>query len=105
MGSYNHVTMGSENVLWLTGKQITESLLHKNCFQGTAAAYRSHPMLVGGGVGVERDGSTGELHGGTFLRMLGEAEWLLLIGTMESVFPVHGFVVIPAILLLLLLLL
>jgi hypothetical protein len=60
-------------------------------------------MLVGGGVGVERDGSTGELHGGTLLRMLGEAEWLLLTGTTEPVFPVHGFVVIPEILLLLLL--
>lgn len=57
-------------------------------------------MLAGGGVGVERDGSTGELHGGTLLRMLGEAEWLLLTGTMEPVFPVHGFVAILLLLLL-----
>jgi hypothetical protein len=36
------------------------------------------------------------------LTMPGEAERLLLTGTMEPGFPVHGFAVIPPILLLLL---
>jgi hypothetical protein len=60
-------------------------------------------MLVGGGVGVERDGSTGELHGSLLLGMFGEAEGLLLVGTVEPLLPVHGVVVMAAILLLLLL--
>ena len=60
------------------------------------------------GVGVEPDGTTGELQGTLLLRMFGEAGGLLL-GT-TPLLPVHGFVVItvtvvPSILLLLLLLL
>jgi hypothetical protein len=62
-------------------------------------------MLVGGGVGVERDGSTGEVHCTLLLRMFGEAEGLLLDGTVGPLFPVQGVVVTAAILLLLLLLL
>jgi len=65
-------------------------------------------MVVAGGVGVERDGTTGELQGTLLLRMFGEAGGLLL-GT-TPLPPVHGFVVItvtvvPSLLLLLLLLL
>jgi hypothetical protein len=64
-------------------------------------------MLVVGGVGVEPDGTTGELQGTLLLRMFGEVGGLLL-GT-TPLPPVHGFVVIaavvPSVLLLLLLLL
>jgi len=65
-------------------------------------------MLVVGGVGVEPDGTTGELQGTLLLRMFGEVGGLLL-GT-TPLPPVHGFVVtavtvVPSLLLLLLLLL
>jgi len=65
-------------------------------------------MLVVGGGGVERDGTTGELQGTLLLRMFGEGGGLLL-GT-TPLLPVHGFVVtaltvVPSLLLLLLLLL
>lgn len=65
-------------------------------------------MLVVGGVGLEPDGTTGELQGTLLLRMFGEVGGLLL-GT-TPLPPVHGFVVIavtvvPSLLLLLLLLL
>ena len=64
-------------------------------------------MLVVGGVGLEPDGTTGELQGTLLLRMFGEVGGLLL-GT-TPLPPVHGFVVIavtvvPSLLLLLLLL-
>jgi hypothetical protein len=63
-------------------------------------------VFVGGGVGGEPDGTTGELQGTLLLRMFGEVGGLLL-GT-TPLLPVHGFVVIaavvPSLLLLLLLL-
>lgn len=74
----------------------------------TVAGAPEYPMLVAGGGGVERDGTTGELQGTLLLRMFGEGGGLLL-GT-TPLLPVHGFVVtaltvVPSLLLLLLLLL
>ena len=51
-------------------------------------------MLVAGGVGVEPDGSTGELHGTLLFRMFGEVGGLLLGSTPLP--PGHVFVVTPA---------
>lgn len=72
---------------------LGRSLLAKTVVTGAGAP--EYPMLVGGGgVGVEPDGRTGELHGTLLLRMFGEVGGLLPGST--PLLPVHGCVMVPA---------